>query len=43
VETEAQALDFESNVTYRQIEDGGSRHFEKTKTVITQSTFVSFQ
>jgi hypothetical protein len=30
VETKAYALDFGSNVTYRQIQDGGSRHFEKT-------------
>jgi hypothetical protein len=40
VETKAHTLDFGSNVTYHQIQDGGSRHFGKTKTVITQSIFV---
>jgi hypothetical protein len=40
VETKAYTLDFWSNVTYRQIEDGGSRHFEKAKTVINQSIFM---
>jgi hypothetical protein len=29
VETKAYTLDFGSNVTYRQIQDGGSRHYEK--------------
>jgi hypothetical protein len=29
VETEAYTLDFGSYVTYHQIQDGGSRHFEK--------------
>jgi hypothetical protein len=31
VETKAFTLDFGSNVTYHQIQDGGSRHFEKLK------------
>jgi hypothetical protein len=39
VETKAYTLDFGSNVTYQQIQDGGSRHYEKTKTVITESNF----
>jgi hypothetical protein len=43
VEIKAYTLNFGSNVTYRLIQDGGSRHFEKTKTVITQSIFVRFQ
>jgi hypothetical protein len=30
VETKAYTLDFWSNVTYHQIQDGGSRHFQKT-------------
>jgi hypothetical protein len=36
----AYTLDFGSKVTYDQIQDGGSRHFEKIQTVITQSIFV---
>jgi hypothetical protein len=43
VETKAYTLHFGSNVTYHQIQDGGSRHFAVTKTVITQSIFVCFQ
>jgi hypothetical protein len=33
-------LDFGSKVTYHQIQDGGSRHFEKNQTEITRSIFV---
>jgi hypothetical protein len=40
VETEAYTLDFRSKVTYRLIQDGGSRRYEKIQTVITQSIFV---
>jgi hypothetical protein len=40
VATKAYTLYFGSKVTYRQIQDGGSRHYEKIKTVITQSIFV---
>jgi hypothetical protein len=40
VETNAYTLDFGSNVTYHQIQDGGSRHYEKIQTVITQSIFI---
>jgi hypothetical protein len=40
VETQASALDFGSKVTYHQIQDGGSRRYEKIQTVITQSIFV---
>jgi hypothetical protein len=36
-------LDFWSKVTYHQIQDGGSRHYEKFKSVITQSVFLLFQ
>jgi hypothetical protein len=39
METKAYTLDFGSNVTYHQIQDGGSRHLEKAKTVMTQSIF----
>jgi hypothetical protein len=40
METNAYTLDFGSKVTYRPIQDGGSRHYEKKiQTVITQSTF----
>jgi hypothetical protein len=35
VETKAYTLDFGSKVTYHQIQDGGSRHYEKIQTVIT--------
>jgi hypothetical protein len=31
MEAKAYTLDFWSNVTYHQIQDGGSRHFEKLK------------
>jgi hypothetical protein len=40
VETKEYTLYFGSKVTYRQIQDGGSRHYEKIQTVITQSIFV---
>jgi hypothetical protein len=40
METKAYTLDFGSKVTYYQIQDGGSRHYEKIQTVITQSIFV---
>jgi hypothetical protein len=40
VETKAYTLASWPNVTYHQIQDGGSRHFEKTETVVTQSIFV---
>jgi hypothetical protein len=40
VETKAYTLDIGSNVIYRQIQDGGSRHFENIQTVITQSICV---
>jgi hypothetical protein len=43
VETEGYTLDFGSKVTYHQIQDGGSRHYEKIQTVITQSILVRFQ
>jgi hypothetical protein len=33
-------LDFGSKATYRPIQDGGSRHYEKIQTVITQSIFI---
>jgi hypothetical protein len=36
-------LDFGSKVTYRLIQDGGSRHYEKIQTVVTQSIFVRLQ
>jgi hypothetical protein len=41
--TKKYTLDFGSKVTYRPIQDGGSRHYEKIQTVITQSIFVRFQ
>jgi hypothetical protein len=40
VEIEAYTLDFRLKVTYNQSQDGGSRHYEKFQTVITQSIFV---
>jgi hypothetical protein len=40
VETKAYTLDFGSNVTYRQIQDGGSRHYQKIQTVLTRTIFV---
>jgi hypothetical protein len=39
VATKKYTLDFGSKVTYRLIQDGGSRHYEKIQTVITQSIF----
>jgi hypothetical protein len=42
VATKNYTLDFGSKVTYHPIQDGGSRHYEKTQTVITQSIFVRF-
>jgi hypothetical protein len=36
-------LDFGLKVTYRPIQDGGSRHYEKNQTVITQSILIWFQ
>jgi hypothetical protein len=41
--TKKYTLDFGSKVTYRPIQDGGSRHYEKIQTVLTQSIFVRFQ
>jgi hypothetical protein len=35
VETTKYTLDFKSKVTYRLIQGGGSRHYEKFQTVIT--------
>jgi hypothetical protein len=43
VATKTYTLDFGSKVTYRPIKDGGSCHYEKIQTVITQSIFVRFQ
>jgi hypothetical protein len=43
METKMYTLDFGSKVTYHEIQDGGSRHYEKMQTVITQSIFVRFQ
>jgi hypothetical protein len=43
VETKVYTSDFGSNVTYHQIQDGGSRHYEKIQTVITRSIFIGFQ
>jgi hypothetical protein len=43
LETEKYTLDFGSKVTYHKIQDGGSRHYEKILTVITQSILVRFQ
>jgi hypothetical protein len=43
VETKVHTLDFGSKVIYRQIQDGGNRHYAKLETVITQSIFVRFQ
>jgi hypothetical protein len=43
VVTKNYTLDFRSKATYRPIKDGGSRHYEKIQTVITQSIFVRFQ
>jgi hypothetical protein len=43
VATKKYTLDFGLNVTYSPIQDGGSRHYEKIQTVITQSIFVRFQ
>jgi hypothetical protein len=43
VATKKYTLDFGSNVTYHRIQDGGSHHYEKIQTVITQSIFVRFQ
>jgi hypothetical protein len=40
VATKKYTLDFGSKVTYRPIQDGGSRHYEKIQTVITQSIFI---
>jgi hypothetical protein len=40
VATKKYALDFWSKVTYRPIQDGGSRHHKKIQTVITQSIFI---
>jgi hypothetical protein len=40
VATKKYTLDFGSKVTYRPIQDGGSHHYEKIKTVITQSIFI---
>jgi hypothetical protein len=43
VETQKYTLDFWSKVTYHQIQDGGSRHYEKILTVIAQSILVRLQ
>jgi hypothetical protein len=43
VATKKCTIDFGSKVTYRPIQDGGSRHYEKIQTAITQSIFVWFQ
>jgi hypothetical protein len=40
VATKTYTLYFGSKVTYRKIHDSGSRHYEKIRTVITQSIFV---
>ena len=40
VATKKYTLDFGSKVTYRPIQDGGSRDYEKIQTVITQSIFI---
>jgi hypothetical protein len=40
VATKKYTLDFGSKVIYRPIQDGGSRHYEKIQTAITQSTFI---
>jgi hypothetical protein len=39
VATKKYTLDFGSKVTYHPIQDGGSRHYEKIQTVITQVNF----
>jgi hypothetical protein len=43
VATKKYTLDIGSKVTYRPIQDAGSRHYEKIRTVITQSIFIRFQ
>jgi hypothetical protein len=43
VATKKYTLDFGSQVTYRLIQDGGSRHYEKIQTVINQSILFRFQ
>jgi hypothetical protein len=40
VVTKKYTLYFGSKVTYRPIQDGGSRHYEKIQTVKTRSIFV---
>jgi hypothetical protein len=40
VEAKAYTFDFGSKIIYRQIQDGGSRVYEKIQTVITQSILV---
>jgi hypothetical protein len=35
METKQYTLEFGSKVVYHQIQDGGSRHYEKIQTVIT--------
>jgi hypothetical protein len=40
VATKNYTLYFESKVTYRPIQDGSSRHYEKIQSVITQSIFI---
>jgi hypothetical protein len=42
METKGYTLDFGSKVIYHEIQDGGSRRYEK-KTVITRSIFVRFR
>jgi hypothetical protein len=43
VETTKYTLDLGSKLTYRLIQDGGSRQYEKIQTVLTQSIFDRFQ
>jgi hypothetical protein len=40
VATKKYTLDFGSMVTYRPIQDGGSRHYEKIQTVLIRSIFI---
>jgi hypothetical protein len=43
METKGYTLDFGSKVIYYEVQDGGSRHYEKIQTVITQSIFIRFR
>jgi hypothetical protein len=43
METKRYTLDFGSKVIYHEIQDDGSRHYEKIQTVITRSLFVRFR